>query len=623
MLSIVAHSDVITSFSLYDIITDIYENMAEGRQFDDDFETFYDNLLQLHQNPININQATQQQLEQLFFLTDEQIDGILMYIYKNGPLHSQYELQLIGELEDYDIRNLLPFITIGPAEKPAFQWKQLLTAKHEAVFRFDARNMENYEKVDKQYTGDPFYTNIKYKYNSDNRVLFGLHGKKDAGEQFIGPDNYGFDSYGGYLQINNLWKFKTIIIGDYKANFGEGLVINNYNTYGPAYNPLSVKNRNQGLQKYGGNNEFQFLRGIGTTIAVQNFNISVFYSFMNLDGNEKDGVLATISKTGYHRTKTEINHRNASHHHNIGLDATYHNRFLEVGITFMENIFHHPFNPSNEFYFHGKAQSVGSAHYRIHNQHWALFGETALASNTKLGVATINGIKYHPMPNLGFALVHRYYSPYFDNMYANAISYKSRINNEQTIYFGTDINLYQPLQVSLSTDIWKDYQQVILKLTNERYQHHKAYIQTNWKYRDDKHRILLRTNYTHFIGSFITRSEIAGTLCKTVKTTDSPWTYGINIVQQAEYRFGKPDIVLQAGVAAFYAPNYNNRFYIYENDVLYAFSSNMLYGRGIRSFINIRYNINAHWHLYLKASNSWTKENNSRTDMHFQIRYTY
>ena len=232
MLSIVAHSDVITSFSLYDIITDIYENMAEGRQFDDDFETFYDNLLQLQQNPININQATQQQLEQLFFLTDEQIDGILMYIYKNGPLHSQYELQLIGELEDYDIRNLLPFITIGPAEKPAFQWKQLLTAKHEAVFRFDARNMENYEKVDKQYTGDPFYTNIKYKYNSDNRVLFGLHAKKDAGEQFIGPDNYGFDSYGGYLQINNLWKFKTIIIGDYKANFGEGLVINNYNTYG-------------------------------------------------------------------------------------------------------------------------------------------------------------------------------------------------------------------------------------------------------------------------------------------------------------------------------------------------------------------------------------------------------
>lgn len=622
--SLILPAQDFTSFPIEDIIYDIYENRIDAGQYDNDFDAFYENLIQLQQNPININQATQQQLEQLFFLTDKQIDAILLYVYRNGPLHSVYELQLIRQLETYDIRNLLPFITIGSPEKKPFYWHDLLDfGKHELTMRFDARNIENYSQTDKTYTGDPFYANLKYKYAYKDRLQIGLHAEKDVGEQFVGPNNYTFDSYGGYLQIKDLWKFKTIVLGDYKANFGEGLVLNQYLSIGQAYNSLSIKNRNQGLQKYGGNDEFQFFRGIGATIHAGGFDITAFYSFKTIDGALNDGFLTSYSKTGYHRTQTEINHRRTSNQHAFGADLTYNHRAFSIGITFLENIMKHPLKPQNDYYFHGKMQSVGSVHYGWHNETLAFFGETALASNSHIGIATINGLKYHPVVDLGFVISHRYYSPYYDNMYANAQSYKSRINNEQTVYLATDINLVRPLKISFSADLWKDYQYLTLKLNLVKYQTYQTDFQARWKHRDNKHRIVLRANHTHFIGNFATRSQAEMNLCKTVENKTTPWTIGANITERAEYHFRKPDIVLQGGIGAFYVPTYDNRFYIYENDVLYAFGSNMVMGKGLRTFVNLRYQMSKHWKIYLKIGNMWSVEQKSRTDIHFLLRYTH
>ncbi len=627
IFAIITHSIFafdITSFPIDDIIYDIYDNRVEGRLIDDDFDAVYENLVILQQNPININQVTQEQLEQLYFLTDEQIDAIILFVNKNKPLNSVYELQLINELELYDIRNMLPFITIGQTEKEPFYWRDLLNyGKHEVTIRFDARNIENYKQINNQYTGDPFYSNIKYRYAFKDKVLIGLHAEKDVGEQFIGPDRYGFDNYGGYIQVNNLNCFKTIVIGDYRASFGEGLVINQQLSLGRAYDPLTIKNRNNGLRKYGGNDEFNFFRGIGATINIGSVDISTFYSFKTIDGNLSGNYLSSYSKTGYHRTQTEIGHRNVSNQHVVGVDATYKNQYLNIGITFMENMMKHNLDPANDYYFHGRFQSVGSVHYHFHNQHWAFFGETAMANNTQLGIATINGIKYHPMVDLGFALSHRYYSPYFDNMYASALSYKSRINNEQSVYFATDINIFRPIKISLSTDAWSNYQNICLQIRTEKYQIYQSSLQARWKHRDNKHRLVFKANHTHFIGHFATRSQIETNLCKTMEEKITPWTFGINISERIEYKIPQPDIVLQAGICAFYAPTYDNRFYIYENDVLYAFGMAMAMGKGIKTFINARYQINKHWKIYLKLGNSWTIENNSRTDIHFLLRYTY
>ena len=156
----------------------------------------------LAENPININEATADRLEALRFLNNQQIDNILLYVYQH-PLNSLYELQLIPGLHDYDIRNLLPFVTVAPVSgKEKMYFREVFRyARHELLVRADARNIEHFE-------GDPAYVQGKYRFNYQDRVQFGFRVQR-------APAAPAKDMlYGGYIQLNALHPVvKTIVAG--------------------------------------------------------------------------------------------------------------------------------------------------------------------------------------------------------------------------------------------------------------------------------------------------------------------------------------------------------------------------------------------------------------------------
>jgi hypothetical protein len=95
-----------------------------------------------------------------------------------------------------------------------------------------------------------------------------------------------------------------------------------------------------------------------------------------------------------------------------------------------------------------------------------------------------------------------------------------------------------------------------------------------------------------------------------------------------EYRFADVPIVLQLRAQAFDAREWNNRVYIYENDVLYAYSIPFVYGLGGRFWLNARYTINDTFSVYLRVSetvyqSAWAADNDRkshRTDVHALLR---
>ena len=95
------------------------------------------------QEPVNLNVATREQLEQFPFLSDIQIEHLLAYIYIHGQMKTIYELQLVEEMDKQTIQYLLPFVCIKAINnKPAFRWKSLLKnaakyGKNELLTRFD------------------------------------------------------------------------------------------------------------------------------------------------------------------------------------------------------------------------------------------------------------------------------------------------------------------------------------------------------------------------------------------------------------------------------------------------------------------------------------------------------
>ena len=97
------------SVAIEDVLEDIYNQLSE----DDEIlqEEVQEQLVNIAANPIDLNHTNADELAELMFLSDEQIDAILMYQYEHG-FKEIYELQLIDCLKDYEIRNLLPFVRV-------------------------------------------------------------------------------------------------------------------------------------------------------------------------------------------------------------------------------------------------------------------------------------------------------------------------------------------------------------------------------------------------------------------------------------------------------------------------------------------------------------------------------
>ena len=73
-------------------------------------ETYFDLLCDLENNPININTATRNELEQIPFLTAKDVEDISEYLYMYGPMKNLGELAMIKNL-DYFKRRLLFYFT--------------------------------------------------------------------------------------------------------------------------------------------------------------------------------------------------------------------------------------------------------------------------------------------------------------------------------------------------------------------------------------------------------------------------------------------------------------------------------------------------------------------------------
>ena len=96
---------------------------ADLSTFDDmegsDWEDTYEMLCELEEHPLDINAATREELLQMPFLNDRQVEDIQEYLYRYGAMKSTAELAMIPSI-DYTTRQLLThFVVCGERSAPA------------------------------------------------------------------------------------------------------------------------------------------------------------------------------------------------------------------------------------------------------------------------------------------------------------------------------------------------------------------------------------------------------------------------------------------------------------------------------------------------------------------------
>jgi hypothetical protein len=212
---------------------------------------------------------------------------------------SIYELQFVDGIDLLTLKRILPFVTVGDVrttetldlKKALFYGKNVTFLRYQQTLQQKTGYIPIPDSIlainpDKsRYLGSPYKLYFRHSFQFKNRLLFGITAEKDDGEQFFkGAQKYGFDFYSAHLQVNDLWKFKKIIVGDYLAQIGQGLTLWSGLSFGKTSSLSGVMKKARGINKYSSVNETSFFRGQAATISLGKFNFTEFISFKNIDG---------------------------------------------------------------------------------------------------------------------------------------------------------------------------------------------------------------------------------------------------------------------------------------------------------------------------------------------------
>jgi len=100
--------------------------------------------------------------------------------------------------------------------------------------------------------------------------------EKDAGEQFSGSSHTGYDFYSFHAQLNDIGKVKTIVAGDFRANYGQGLVLGSGFGMGKSSYVLKVNPMVQ-IKKYSSTSESNFFAGLEPRCVLENLIFSILF----------------------------------------------------------------------------------------------------------------------------------------------------------------------------------------------------------------------------------------------------------------------------------------------------------------------------------------------------------
>lgn len=616
------------------LIADIFEQYTAESGDEIDYETFYNELFALAEQPVDLNVAQREQLEKLLFLSDLQVENILYYIYKFGQIYSVYELQLIDGVDMTDIRRILPFVSIGDYKIKSTVLKRhdlLKYGKHEMLFRLDFSTpvKKGYMPVSDEwpdsipYEGPPFYNYLKYKYNYRDRVYAGVTLEKDAGESFFSGSNSTYDFVSSHFQMNNQGVFKTLVLGDYRAAFGQGLVFGSAFGSGKSSLVTSVNMRGTGLKKYSSTNEYSFFRGAGTTVKLNKTEFSAFFSVRKLDAEVLGDSIASISKTGIHRTQSDLQKERKIGHSTFGANIEYIHTNFRTGFSFAHSLLSHSLQPDrelyNKFYFRGNKQSASSFYYRTRFDKFYFSGEFAV--NQDFALAAVHNVSFMPNSLVNMVLLYRYYSPSYDTFFASSFSENTRINNETGFYTGLEVRPYRKWRISAYADSYKfpharynvsapswgrDY---LLQIDYQYSRSLSMFLRGKFEEKPDDFlpegkaspiSLLHKDGMIRYQLNFITGKFTLRTLLEMQLYEGVQKSYGFAAIQDVTYAFHKIPLKMDFRYMMFDADEYENRFYTYEKDVLYAFAIPAFYGRGSRFYYNMKYEFSNSFSLWFK-----------------------
>lgn len=664
------------------LIEKLVESIAENTEGNIDYTVLFQDLIDYYEHPLNLNDAKREDIEKFRFLTEFQINNWWEYLQKHRPMYSIFELALIKGFDEETVRSLMPFITIKAAsERQHVSAKDFFKrSKNELFIRYGqtlqtARGyLLNREDETRGYLGSPQALYLRYRFRYRDKVSVGFTADKDAGEQFFrGAQKQGFDFYSAHLFLRNISICKQIAVGDFKAQFGQGLVFWTGLAFGKSAFGTNINRNGNGLTPYTSVNESQFMRGGGITLnPLKGLDVTLFSSYKMLDGNlsslgdsldQVDPEITSLPLFGLHRTQTENNKRRKISEWVSGGHAAYRFKNLKLGVTAVYTMLGARLNPANDLYkkyaFRGKELGNVGVNYAYVFRNFSFFGEGGYSSNG--GWAAVNGIQAAPVTFLTLSLYHRYFSERYTAFYSSAISESANRAGEHGFYFGMDCKPAAGISLSGYVDFfsfpWLRYQtngpsrgyDVLGQMSFKPTRRFEFYIR--YRQRMKPHNVSgdlpvagikpLEERETgrmrfHMNWQMSTRWRFQGRAeWVRFKKETAAQQNGFLIYADVVYSAIKKPFAINGRFEVFHTDGFDTRLYAYESDVLYYYAFVPLYDKGVRYYLSARYELIKNIDLWLKLANTSfigktsissgnaEIQGASRTDVRIQARFKF
>jgi len=667
------------------LIERLIETITEQSDAEIDYTEFVEDLSYFYDNPINLNNAKPEDLKRLHLLSELQIDNLASYRRLFGDLLSIYEVSLIKGWDQEVVYSLLPFLTVAPVkENQSLKFNNIVKyGKHEILGRY-------YDILEPQkgyttqpgdslpdYLGPSYQVFTRYRFKYKDRISLGFTAEKDRGEEWFGGSQpQGFDFYSAHLMVKNLGPIQTLVIGDFQTQFGQGLTLWNGIGFRKTAYAMNIKRNPVGIRPYTATNQFTFNRGIAATAnlgfiakALKNLDVSGFVSHKPIDGNigELDSLtgealeVSSFLISGLHRTTSELSKKNNIDETVMGGNLTFRGKMFKLGATAVHTLFSTPFSPSDQLYnkyrFAGDQLSNAGIDYEFLIRKLHVFGEFSISDNG--GLAMLQGMQINLHSNLNFSALYRNFSKEYQNLKSNAVADRFGTQNEEGLYVGFEASPIKKVKIQGYVDLFaypwvrsniaypsKGYEYLVqasfipnrniemyLRFRHQNRPENATGIETGPAEVIHYERQNYRWNITMRVSKEIQlRNRLEWV---TVSRPDKPFEMGFMVYQDLIYKPLKLPLDFSGRIGFFSTQGSDARVYAYENDVLYSFTVPGFSGNGMRSYLNIKWEIRPNLALWLRWSQTYYSDRavissgsdeiqgDIRNDLRLQVRYTF
>jgi hypothetical protein len=478
VLPVLIYSQVDSTTRLKGDTIDVRDNndiemLIENETQDSEDSELLERLQALQDNPVDINSATPDELQQIPYIDAILSRKIIEYRVNNTKFYSIIELRYVEGIDDDLYEKIKRFVVVKSSNvdftKDEYGVVQKIRSSNkgfwsglniEARSRFSNELQPSAGYLDTSYLGTrpKLYNRLIARYYTNGYKFSGsILAEKDPGEQKFA------DHIGGYLEMKAPLVLNQVLVGDYTLEFGQGVTLWGSYSFSKGSEAVSgIKKKGSDINSYASVNEVQYFRGVAGKIKLPasfgDFSLYGFYSNNNIDASiDTLGFLSSLYEDGNHRTQSEIDRGNSGKEKLIGGRLQFDTKTFgttRLGLTYYKSLYSKPFKYKSLYDFSGTESNALGVDYDIVFKNINFFGEWARSYNDIVG--GIAGVKMLFFKQADVIFLVRNYPKNFIMLHSYGFGEQSGLSqNEFGIYSGIRFKVAKLVTVNAYFDQYK------------------------------------------------------------------------------------------------------------------------------------------------------------------------